>query len=396
MRVVALGLLLLAAVVYVATLNRGGGWGYVHATAEASMVGAIADWFAVTALFRHPLGLPIPHTALIATRKHFLGQSLQAFVAENFLSEPVVRARIANAHVSRRAGAWLAAPEHSARVVVEASRLLRDVLGSINDTDVAALVNEELLPRLAEEPLSEVTGRLLQEVVAEQAHRPLVDLALAEAHRWLLANPGTVIALVEQRAPTWTPQWLDDVVAARVHYELVAWVADVQSDPGHQVRKALDGLLSRLAADLQSDPDTMQRAERLKRRLLLSPQVAATADSLWQALRRSLLRALDDPESLLRRRATRAIAEFGERLHTDQALGARFDGYAADGVAYLVKAYGAEMTEVITDTIERWDPAEASRRIELHVGRDLQFIRVNGTLVGGLAGLLIYAASQLA
>jgi uncharacterized membrane-anchored protein YjiN (DUF445 family) len=195
MRVVALGLLLLAAVVYVATLNRGGGWGYVHATAEASMVGAIADWFAVTALFRHPLGLPIPHTALIATRKHFLGQSLQAFVAENFLSEPVVRARIANAHVSRRAGAWLAAPEHSARVVVEASRLLRDVLGSINDTDVAALVNEELLPRLAEEPLSEVTGRLLQEVVAEQAHRPLVDLALAEAHRWLLANPGTVIAL---------------------------------------------------------------------------------------------------------------------------------------------------------------------------------------------------------
>jgi uncharacterized membrane-anchored protein YjiN (DUF445 family) len=151
-----------------------------------------------------------------------------------------------------------------------------------------------------------------------------------------------------------------------------------------------------LAADLQSDPDTMQRAERLKRRLLLSPQVAATADSLWQALRRSLLRALDDPESLLRRRATRAIAEFGERLHTDQALGARFDGYAADGVAYLVKAYGAEMTEVITDTIERWDPAEASRRIELHVGRDLQFIRVNGTLVGGLAGLLIYAASQLA
>ncbi len=395
MRALALGLLVLAAVVYVATLDGGGGWGYVNAAAEAAMVGAIADWFAVTALFRHPLGLPIPHTAIIPNRKRLLGRSLQDFVTDNFLAEDVVRDRVGSAEVSLRVGRWLSQEQHSARVVDEASRMLGHGLARVRDEDVAALVREELVPRLSDEPLSEVSGRLLQEVVTDRAHHGLVDIALVEAHRWLVLNADTVEEVVGERAPWWTPEWLDERVARRVHRELVTWVADIRDDPQHPARLALDDLLGELAHDLQHDPATIERAERLKRRLLTAPQVLDTAVSLWVAVRRALLVTLEDPDGVVRVRAAAALADFGRRLGTDPALRARLDGWAADLAAYVVETYGAEMTTVITETIDRWDGDEAARRIELHVGRDLQFIRINGTLVGGLAGLLIHALSQL-
>jgi len=395
MRAVALSLLVLAALVYAATLGRGGAWGYVNATAEAAMVGAIADWFAVTALFRHPLGLPIPHTAIIPTRKRLLARSLQDFFTENFLAEEVVRDRVDRAQVSLRVGRWLAQEPHSARVVHEASAMLRRGLVRVRDEDVAALVREELVPRLADEPLSEVSGRLLQEVVADGAHHGLVDIGLVEVHRWLVLNPDTVAEVVGERAPWWTPEWLDERVARRVHREAVAWVADIRDDPQHQARLALDRLLANLAHDLQHDPATIERAERLKRRLLTAPQVLDTSVALWVAARRALLVTLDDPEGVVRTRAAVALTDFGRRLGADAALRERLDGWAGDLAAYVVETYGAEMTTVITDTIERWDGDEAARRIELHVGRDLQFIRINGTLVGGLAGLVIHAVSQL-
>jgi uncharacterized membrane-anchored protein YjiN (DUF445 family) len=395
MRAVALGLLLLAAVVFLATLDRGGAWGYVHAAAEASMVGAIADWFAVTALFRHPLGLRIPHTALIPRRKDMLAVSLQEFFADNFLNETVVRSRVADARVSLRVGGWLSAPQHARRAVDEASGLVRAALVRIKDRDVSDLVQQELLPRLVDEPLAEVAGGLLGEVVDEGAHTGLVDLALTEAHRWLTHNEETVTAIMATRAPWWTPQWLDEKVTGRLHVEVVAWVADIRDDPDHPARRAIDDLLRDLARDLCSDPETQQRAERLKQRVLTQPQVVVAITSAWNAVRRSLVTALEDPDSALKERSARALADFGQRVVDDPALRERLDGYAADAATYVVERYGDELTTVITDTIQRWDGDEAAERIELHVGRDLQFIRINGTLVGGLAGLLIHTAVQL-
>ncbi len=395
MRWLALGLLLVAAAVYASTLSRDGGWRFVHATAEAAMVGAIADWFAVTALFRHPLGLPIPHTAIIPTRKNSLALSLEEFVTENFLAEDTVRARVADAQVSNRVGAWLAEPGHSVRVVDEAASLLTTAMRRIDDEDVATLVETELLPRLVEEPLSEVAGRLLQDVIAERAHHGLVDLAINEAHDWLGANEATVSRALGERAPWWTPQWLDEQVTKRLHVEAVAWVADIRNDSEHPARRALDDFLRQLAHDLQHDPATIEKAERLKQRILTQPQVLVTALSLWGALKRVLLEMLADTDSTLKSRAVNALRQFGERLGSDAALRDRLDLRAADVAAFLVERYGAEFTQVITDTIERWDGDEAARRIELHVGRDLQFIRINGTLVGGLAGLVIYSVGQL-
>jgi uncharacterized membrane-anchored protein YjiN (DUF445 family) len=395
MRSVALGLLLAAAAVFVATLHGDGAWAYVHATAEAAMVGAIADWFAVTALFRRPLGLPIPHTAIIPTRKDALARSLQDFVADNFLSEDVVRSRVAAAQMSRRAGEWLSSEPNAVWVVDEAAVLVRAALGRVDDVEVAALIESELLPRLAEEPLSQVAGRLLADVVAEDAHRGLVDLGLSEAYRWLTSNREAVTAALETRAPWWTPKWLDDRVVGRLHAEVVAWVADIRDSPSHPARQALDALLRQLAADLQGDPATIERAERLQQRFLGSPQVVTSAVSLWNAVRRSLLDAIETPDSAVRARAVQALTDFGGRLGADAALRARFDAAAQDAAAFLVNRYGRELTTVISDTIERWDGREAARRIELHVGRDLQFIRVNGTIVGGLAGLAIYSLGRL-
>ena len=395
MRSVALGLLVLAAVVYLLTLHRSDPWTYVHATAEAAMVGAVADWFAVTALFRYPLGIPIPHTALIPTRKGMLARSLQEFVGENFLHEDVVRRRVADAQVSRRLGQWLAEEEHSRRVVSEAATLTRAALNRLDDSDLEALLGGELLPRLADEPLAAIAGQLLTDVVEDNAHVGLVELVLDEVHRWLVANKETFCRVVRTRAPWWSPTWLDEKVADRLHLEIVAWVADIRADRSHSARVAFNDLLRKLATDLQHDPDTMERAERLKARLLSQPQVLVTAMSLWRALRRALDVTLGDPDSGLRRRATGRLAAFGLTLQSDSALQQRLDARAADLAAFVVNRYGTELTTVITDTIDRWDGREAARRIELHVGRDLQFIRINGTVVGGLAGLVIYTVSRL-
>jgi uncharacterized membrane-anchored protein YjiN (DUF445 family) len=393
MQAVALGLLVFAAVVYVATLDQDGFLGFVNAGAEASMVGAIADWFAVTALFRHPLGLPIPHTALIPRRKDDFGKSLEEFFSENFLHEEVIRERLAVADIARRVGTWVSEPANADRVVAETASVLAIGLRRMRDADVAAVVEDVLIPRFMAEPISPVAGGLLQEIVADNAHHGLVDLVLEEGHRWLVHNQETFSEVIGERAPWWAPERLNEAVTSRLHLEAVRWVADIRRDPHHHARQALDSLLRQLAHDLLHDPATQERAERLKNRVLEQPQMIVTGMSLWSALRKAVLDALDDESGPLRARASRELASFGERIGRDDALRERLDTWGADFAVWAVGRYGDELTAVITQTIERWDGKEAARKIELHVGRDLQFIRINGTIVGGLVGLVIHAVT---
>ncbi len=393
MRTLAVSLLLLAAAVYVATLGHDGVWGYVNAGAEASMVGAIADWFAVTALFKHPLGLPIPHTALIPKRKDDLGRGLEEFVGENFLQEEIIRERVLGVRISQRVGDWLAVPANAERVVVEGSEIAAVALGKVRDDHIEALVTEALVPRFREEPIAPLLGGLLAEAIRDDLHHGLVDLMLEEMHGWLLANPDTVHDVLGERAPWWAPESVNTYVINRAHLEMVRWVADIRDNPDHRARRALDSMLAGLADDLLSNPETQERAERLKSRVLDHPAVIATAVSLWQALRKALLASLDDPTGAVRRRLLLEIDAASHRLRTDPAMRERLDGLAADAAVFAIDRYGSELTTVITHTIERWDGKEAASRIELHVGRDLQFIRINGTIVGGLVGVLIHAIS---
>jgi uncharacterized membrane-anchored protein YjiN (DUF445 family) len=268
-------------------------------------------------------------------------------------------------------------------------------LERIRDEDMVSLIEEALLPRFLAEPVSPVAGSLLQEIVADGAHHGLVDLALDEAHRWLTVNEQTFVEIVGERAPWWSPPAVNDRVTHRLHLEAVSWVEDIRADPYHHARTALDSALAQLAHDLLHDQATQERMERLKDRVLSHPQLVVTATSLWKAFRRALMESLDDEDGPLRRRALEEIVGFGERLQRDDALAARLDRRAADLAVFVVGRYGDEVTAVITHTVNRWDGREAARKIELHVGRDLQFIRINGTIVGGLVGVLIHTVSVL-
>ncbi len=395
MRTVAVSLLLFAAAVYLLTLDQEGVLGFVNAGAEASMVGAIADWFAVTALFKHPMGLPIPHTALIPKRKDELGRGLQDFVGENFLQEDIIRDRMASASISRRIGEWLAVEDNARRVVDEVAEVAAIALTKVRDEHIESLVKDALVPRFREEPIAPLLGGVLAEALRDDLHHGLVDLVLAELHDWLQENPRTVQDVIGERAPWWAPDSINERVTARIHLEMVRWVADIRDDPDHRARTALDRLLTQLAQDLQLDPDVRERTERLKDRMLDHPAVISSGISLWNALRRALTGSLQDPQGAVRQRLLLEARRFAERIGHDDGLRARLDGAAADAAVFIVERYGTEVTAVITHTIERWDGREASRRIELHVGRDLQFIRINGTIVGGLVGVVIHTVAVL-
>jgi uncharacterized membrane-anchored protein YjiN (DUF445 family) len=396
MRTVAVALLLFAATVYLLTLNEDGFLGFVNAGAEASMVGAIADWFAVVALFKHPLGIPVPHTALVPKRKEMFGRGLEEFVAENFMREEIIRTRVLAAQPACKAGDWLAQEANARRVVSEGAELLRLGLERVRDDDVADLVNGVLVPRFSEEPISPLAGSLLQELVRDGAHHGVVDLLLDEADRWLRGNAETFHDVVAERAPWWAPEALNERVIRRLHVEILDWISDIRRDPHHRSRLALDTLLEELADGLLHDPDTIDRMERFKQRMLEQPQVSATFVSLWNSLRRALVAALADPHGEVVKRGVVEVIAFGQRLQQDPELRGRIDGRGASLAVFLVTRYGTELTSVITQTIGQWDGREASRKIELHVGKDLQFIRINGTIVGGLVGVLIHTVAVLA
>ncbi|MEO5609578.1 MAG: DUF445 domain-containing protein [Ornithinibacter sp.] len=397
MRIVAVSLLGLAALVFLATLrlDHDGVWGYVNSAAEAAMVGALADWFAVTALFRHPLGLPIPHTAIIPKRKNEIGRNLQEFVTENFLTEDIARERLAAAHVGERAGVWLLEPSNRRRVMTEAVRVGRAGLGRLTDEEVRAVVEDFLVPRLVQEPVAPIAGALLDGVVAEQTHHGLVDLALEQLHDWLAENPGTYAAVLGERAPWWSPPWVDDKVIGWTYQQVLAWLEEIRTTPGHPARQAFDDLLRRLAHDLQSEPEVMARAEALKERLLTHPQVPVTAVGLWHSFRTALTTAMDEESSYFHVRGDELLEHLGRHLVEDEVWRGRLEARLGEAVSFFVNTYGTELTEVISVTVDRWDGKEAAERIELHVGRDLQFIRINGTIVGALAGVVIHALAQL-
>jgi uncharacterized membrane-anchored protein YjiN (DUF445 family) len=395
MRAVALSLLVLAAIVYAATLGQHGFLGFVNAGAEASMVGAIADWFAVTALFRHPLGLPIPHTALIPKRKDDLGRGLEDFVGENFLQEAVIRDRVGAADLSRRVGVWASDPANARKVVHEVMEVAAIAVTKVKDHHIVEVVETVLVPRFREEPIAPILGTFVVEAVRDDLHHGLVDLALEELQGWLANNQTTFAEVLIERAPWWAPDRVNELVTEKLHVEALRWLGDIRKDPHHRARKALDSMLARLGEDLLTNESTQNRAESFKLRMLEHPQFADTAVSLWKAFRNALLDALRDKDGLLAQRLEQELVAFANRLVVDDELRAKLDGLAADAAVFTVSRYGSELTAVITHTIEKWDGKEASDRIELHVGRDLQFIRINGTIVGGLVGVLIHALTVL-
>ncbi|MBP2403066.1 DUF445 domain-containing protein [Streptomyces syringium] len=400
MKATATGLLAVVAVIYAlakwAQSSGAGGWAaYVAAAAEAGMVGALADWFAVTALFRRPMGLPIPHTAIIPTKKDQLGVSLGEFVGENFLSGDIVRGRLRAVGIGSRLGTWLADPDHADRVTAELATALRGALTVLRDSDVQAVVGEAINRRADAQEIAPGLGAMLEKIVADGGHHRVVDLVCVRAHDWLVEHSDSVMDAVTGGAPGWTPRFVDRKVGERVYKELLRFVTETRDMPDHPARGAIDRFLADFAEELQSDTDTRERIERLKSEVLGRAEVQDLIASAWGSVRAMMVAAAEDERSELRMRVRASILSLGARMTSDDRLRAKIDGWLEDAAVYVVTTYRDEITLLITDTVASWDPEQTTRKIEAHIGRDLQFIRINGTVVGALAGLGIFTVSRL-
>ena len=400
MKAVATGFLVFATAVYLVCRwqesQGAGAWvGYVRAASEAGMVGALADWFAVTALFRHPLGLPIPHTAIIKRKKDQLGASLSSFVGQNFLAPEVVSAKVEAAEIPLRLGTWMAQPKHAARVAAETATILRGFVEILRDEDVQQIIDSTLVRRLAEPQWGPPIGRVLGELLRENRQLPILDLLAERAHQWALGSQETIDRIVSRDSPAWSPKFVDAMLGEKIHRELVEFTWKVRSNPEHEVRQAANRFLVDFADDLQNDPATMEKAEKIKAEIMGREEVTGLAAATWKVAKRLIMESVDDPDSTLRTKVAENVVRFGERLRDDHELRTKVDGWVLAGTRYVVVHYTDEITAIISDTVERWDAEEASKKIELQVGRDLQFIRINGTVVGAIAGLLIYTFSTL-
>jgi uncharacterized membrane-anchored protein YjiN (DUF445 family) len=399
MKRLATGLFAVAALIFLACVvfgRHGGAWvGYVQATAEASMVGALADWFAVTALFRHPLGLPIPHTAIIPRKKDQIGASLGTFVQENFLTRSVVEEKLRTIDVPGRLGAFLDSPGRAERLAGDASAVVTALSMLLRDEDlepaVAALVDRKLHAT----PAAPAVARVLELVVEGDRHQEVLSAGLRLLARFLEDNRLVFRAQLGDASPAWVPDWVDDRVFDRVFAGLQGFLEEVGADSRHELRRSYDARLRAYVHALRTDPDAAAKIEDLKKELLEHPAVRAWSGSLWTNAKNAVLTAAADPDSELRGRLAGLLRDGAGLLKTDPTVRELVQRHSGDIAGYLVERFSGDIADLVGGTVERWDTEETSRRIELQVGPDLQWIRVNGTVVGGLAGLVIYTVAQL-
>lgn len=369
--------------------------GYVRAAAEAGMVGGLADWFAVTALFKHPLGIPIPHTALVPKKKDQVGQALSEFVGENFLNAQLITEKVAAANVPEKIAAWISEPENAQIVSREAGRFTANAVRALDDETAETFIKTQLIDKFAEPNWAPPAGRVLESLINDGKVDPVVDDLIEWGYRKVLTMEDTVVELIDERMPGWAPRFARNLVGEKVYAELVGWSREVYTDKNHEARQSIRRNLVQFAHDLQHDPAMVDRIESLKADLMGSTQVQGAAHGLWKTAQASIAGAAEDEESFMRRKIEELCLEWGHNLRTDEQLRASLESRIMKVVAFIADNYAGDVTDIISETIERWDAEETSEKIELMVGKDLQFIRLNGTIVGALAGLVIYSVADL-
>ena len=394
----ATALLAGVAVVFIATVIAGaeGGTllGYVQATAEASMVGGLADWFAVVALFRHPLGVPIPHTAIITERKEAFGETLGEFIESSFLTPDTVAERVQAARPGHRLGTWLAEPANADRLAGHALGAAVEVTDLLEDEVVHDLLEGLVRDRLESSSLVPWAGKALAALTRDGRHEEVVAAALRGLDRYLDERRDDLRERFRGQAPWWLPGAVEDRIFERLLDGVRAVLDDMANDGKHEMRQALDARITQLAQDLQTSPELRARGEQLTQDLLASPEVRAWVATIWADAKATLRAQADDDGSRLRQQLTSAIGSGGRRLLDDPELSAKVDQGAEAAARYVVEHFGGEITQLVSSTIARWDGKETSDRLELLLGADLQFIRINGTVVGGLAGLCLHGIAQ--
>lgn len=394
----AAALLVAAAAVFLAALGLEPRWpwlGYVRATAEAAVIGGLADWFAVTALFRHPLGIPIPHTAIIPTRKDRLGRTLGHFVQSHFLSREVLATRLRSMRLAERLARWIADPEHGRLIARQVASGLAQTAGALPAEPARTLVREGIVDRLRTMPVAPLLRNALSLVRSGNKHQELLSEAVRLAARAVEENRDQIREKVKAESPWWVPGVVDNKIYHRILQTIETLLEEVGSRAAHPLRAKFDLAIERFIDQLERSPETIARAEALKAELLNDPVVDEFADWLWRYLRDAVVAQAEQPEEAAPGPVARGLASFGASLLADERMLATLDDALIERAVAIVEEHRVEASDLIAHTVAGWDPMATSRRIELAIGRDLQFIRINGTLVGGLLGLLIYTGLRL-
>jgi uncharacterized membrane-anchored protein YjiN (DUF445 family) len=396
MRLFATGMLLAMAGLFVVARHFQGthpAWGYVLAFSEAAMVGGLADWFAVTALFRHPLGIPIPHTAIIPENKDRIADTMAAFLQENFLTPQVVARRLGATNIALAAGNWLTDPKSGSggRIRAGAAELLAQVLESLDPDRLGVQVRGGLVRQLGKLEIAPLLGGLAETAIADRRHLPVIDSLVRWAGLTLEDNEELIRDMIHRRANAvlrWTG--LDETLANSVLDGIYKLLAEVIVDPDHPLRAKIEEGLAKLSVDLKQDPELRARVERMKDELLANPAVAKWWQGVWERLRTGLLKRLRAPAAGIGGQLGEALAELGTNLRDDPRIQAQVNRFARRALVGVASRYGDQIVRLVSETVKRWDAKTVTERIEGAVGRDLQFIRINGTLVGGLVGVLIH------
>ena len=400
MRIIATGLLVVMAACYIVARSTEAmhpAIGFVRAFAEAAMVGGLADWFAVTALFRHPLGLPIPHTAIIPRNKDRIGETLATFLRDNFLTPAVVARRMGRVDVAGAAGRVLATPAAGDdRLRRGASRLLADSLEALDDERLGGMIKGALVQRVGQLQIASPLGQLLVAAMRDGRHQPVMDSLIKWGARTLEANRDIIRQMVHERSGTIMRfTGLDETLANKIIDGLEKLFQEAADDPDHRLRVKVEEGLAKLAEDLQYDPDMQARVDRIRDEMIANPAMQRWLDGIWQAAREGLLRAARDPQAALAGRMGEVVRQLGETLRDDAALKVvvnRFSRRVAVGTA---ARYGDSIVSLVSETVRSWDAKTITGRLENAVGRDLQYIRINGTLVGGLVGVTLHSIGHL-
>ncbi|PEQ12225.1 hypothetical protein B2G71_13040 [Novosphingobium sp. PC22D] len=401
MRLIATGLLVTMALAFVLLRRFEGphpGWGFAIAFTEAAMVGGLADWFAVTALFRRPLGLPIPHTAIIPENKDRIADTMAAFLRDNFLTPQVVARRLIGFNLAGSLAGFLAEPnrEGEARLREGAGSLFADVLESLDPERIGNQVRAGLAQQLEKLEIAPLLGQMLSAAIADRRHLPLIEGAVRWAGNALEANEELVRTMIRERANAllrWTG--IDERIANSVLDGLYKLLAEMIVMPDHPLRLKVETMLEELAWNLVHDPETRERIEKAKREMLANPAIGQWWDGVWQRIRLALIEAARNPDAELGGRFTAMMMELGAAVRGDARLQVQINRFARRTLVGAVSRYGDEIVRLVSETVKRWDARTVTDRIEGAVGRDLQFIRINGTLVGGLVGLAIHAVERL-
>jgi len=400
MKAAATGLLVLMAAIFAVTRayeQRYPWLSFVKAFAEAAMVGGLADWFAVTALFRHPLGLPIPHTAIIPRNKDRIGETLANFIRENFLIPAVVARRMRNIDVAGTAGRFLQTPAGEGnRIRAGASRLIADIFESLDDERLGGIVKGAISTRLRNMEVSPLLGHALASAINEDRHVPMLEAAIRWMARALDANEPLIREMVHKKA-NWVLKLagLDAKLADAIIDGLRKLTVEMSTDPGHPVRIKVEEALVQLANDLQTRPETRARVEAMKEQLLDNRSVGLWLDTLWQKGREAIIRAARNPDAVLAGKLGEVMRSMGGTLERDPGIRKAINQFARRAVVGMAASYGGSMVKLVSETIRGWDARTVTARLEAAVGRDLQYIRINGTLVGGLVGLILHAIDSL-